>query len=223
MQQAKGTKESLNMKLIAGGNQLSLIRDTEEVLKFLEFVGKKSILDEHAVNCKLTACNSLFSVLNEDEDSIEYILSNLDLLLNRYLNKNKSVTHNTLKVYKSRVKSCLEDYKAWSADPFVWERNLTEKKLAERKESQKAKKVTKPKEKKAESVDEEIKVEAQEVQNTSSSSGTMLKVAFPLRKDLSVEVTIPKEGLTLKELKRLGMFLFPYCKDVEFTDSPWMQ
>lgn len=209
------------MKLIAGGNQLSLIRDTEEVLKFLEFVGKKSILDEHAVNCKLTACNSLFSVLNDDEDSIDYILGNLDLLLNRYLNKNKSVTHNTLKVYKSRVKSCLEDYKAWSADPFAWERNLTEKKLAEKREEKKQK-PQKAKLKKSVQhavAEEEISEEA----SLPTEKSTQLRVAFPIREGLSIEVTLPKDGLTLKELKRLGMYLFPYCKDVDFTDSPWMQ
>mgnify|MGYP000384933541 FL=1 len=209
------------MKLIAGGNQLSLIRDTEEVVKFLEFVGKKSILDEHAVNCKLTACNSLFSVLNDDEDSIEFILANLDLLLNRYLNKNKSVTHNTLKVYKSRVKSCLEDYKSWSADPFVWERNLTEKKLAEKKESQKVRKVSKTKEKKVE-IAEEMESEVMS-EKSPALSAKNLRVSFPIRRDLSVEVILPKEGLTLKELKKLGMFLYPYCNDVDFNDSPWMQ
>ena len=32
------------MKVIHGGNQMSLIRDTEEVVKFLEFAGRKSIL-----------------------------------------------------------------------------------------------------------------------------------------------------------------------------------
>ena len=221
MQQGTGTKESVNMKLIAGGNQLSLIRDTEEVVKFLEFVGKKSILDEHAVNCKLTACNSLFSVLNDDEDSIEFILANLDLLLNRYLNKNKSVTHNTLKVYKSRVKSCLEDYKSWSADPFVWERNLTEKKLAEKKESQKVRKVSKTKEKKVE-IAEEMESEVMS-EKSPALSAKNLRVSFPIRRDLSVEVILPKEGLTLKELKKLGMFLYPYCNDVDFNDSPWMQ
>lgn len=219
MQHRSSTKELSDMKLIAGGNQLSLIRDTEEVIKFLEFVGKKSILDEHAVNCRLTACNSLFSVLNDDEDSVEYILSNLDLLLNRYLNKNKSVTHNTLKVYKSRLKSCLEDYKAWSADPFLWERNLTEKKLAEKRVENKQK-TLKPKQKKAAPVEEVMEELAEELPQTTVKSQS-LRVAFPIRENLSIEVTIPKDGLTLKELKRLGMFLFPYCKDVDFSDSPW--
>ena len=116
------------MKVIAGGNhQMSLIRDTEEVVKFLEFAGRKSILNEHAINCRLTACHNLFSVLNEEEDNIDYILKNLDLLINRFRNKNNNVSASTLKVYKSRLKSSLEDFKAWSADPFAWERAVTEK------------------------------------------------------------------------------------------------
>src|ERR1051325_10160223 len=108
-----GHKGKTEMKVIQGGNQMSLIRDTEEVVKFLEFAGRKSILNEQAINCRLTACHNLFSVLNEDEDSIDYILSNLDVLINRFRNKNGNVRASTLKVYKSRVKSSLEDFKAW--------------------------------------------------------------------------------------------------------------
>src|SRR6476661_1603494 len=129
----------MGMKVIPGGNQMSLIRDTEEVLKFLEFAGRKLILNEQAINCRLTACHNLFSVLNEEEDNIDYILKNLDVLINRFRNSNTNVQASTLKVYKSRVKSSLEDFKAWSADPFAWERAVTDKARANRKESRKEK------------------------------------------------------------------------------------
>lgn len=209
------------MKVIHGGNQMSLIRDTEEVVKFLEFAGRKSILNEQAINCRLTACNNLFSVLNEDEDGIDYILTNLDLLINRFRNRNNNVRASTLKVYKSRVKSSLEDFKAWSADPFAWERAVTDKARAAGLESRKEKKAkaptVKPVSKKKVSV-EEIE-EEDSLLVTSPPHGR--RVSFPIRPDFCVEMVLPPEGLSLKELNRLGLFLYPYCTDIDQERSPW--
>lgn len=214
--------DKAEVKIIQGGNQLSLIRDTEEVLKFLEFVGKKSILDEHAIHCRLTACHNLFSVVNEEEDHLEYILSNLDLLINRFRNKSKSVNEATLKVYKSRVKSSLEDYKAWSNDPFAWERKLNDKKAASQvqKRSKKTIKTPKPIEQKSQPVMEEATL-TQEPTAVFKAPAAARRVSFPIRADLNVEVVIPEGGLTLKELNRLGMFLYPYCNDVDMPSPVW--
>ncbi|NBX69675.1 MAG: hypothetical protein EBR01_12010 [Proteobacteria bacterium] len=214
--------DKAEVKVIQGGNQLSLIRDTEEVLKFLEFVGKKSILDEHAIHCRLTACHNLFSVVNEEEDHLEYILSNLDLLINRFRNKSKSVNEATLKVYKSRVKSSLEDYKAWSNDPFAWERKLNDKKAASQvqKRSKKTIKTSKPIEQKSQPVMEEATL-TQEPTAVFKAPAAARRVSFPIRADLNVEVVIPEGGLTLKELNRLGMFLYPYCNDVDMPSPVW--
>lgn len=211
------------MKVIQGGNQLSLIRDTEEVLKFLEFVGKKSILDEHAIHCRLTACHNLFSVVNEEEDHLDYILSNLDLLINRFRNKSKSVNDATLKVYKSRVKSSLEDYKAWSNDPFAWERKLNEKKVATQVQ-RRTKKLNKPS-KPIEPKSPEVEVPTKAVETSPPEVRVLThpsrKVSFPIRPDFNVEVVIPEGGLTIKELNRLGMFLYPYCTDIETPSAIW--
>jgi hypothetical protein len=230
-------KERSEMKVIPGGNQMSLIRDTEEVLKFLEFAGRKSILNEHAINCRLTACNNLFSVLNEDEDSLEYILKNLDVLINRFRNRNTTVQASTLKVYKSRVKSSLEDFRAWSADPFAWERAITDKARAAGKENRKERKKkpvpAAPQAEVSASAPEpapapapvEVTIEPLPARRENpirpeiSLSGR--KVSFPIRADFCVEVVLPEEGITLKELHRLGLFLYPYCKDIDPDQTSW--
>ncbi len=219
----QGKKERVEMKVIPGGNQMSLIRDTEEVLKFLEFAGRKSILNEHAIHNRLTACNNLFGVLNEEEDSLDYILSNLDVLINRFRNKNNNVRASTLKVYKSRVKSSIEDFKAWSADPFAWERAVTDKaKAAAASESRKEKerKPAKAARKTMEIEDEETEIL---VEGPAPDLTGSRRVSFPIRKNFSVEMTLPAEGLTAKELQRLGLFLFPYCAEIEPDPSknPW--
>jgi hypothetical protein len=220
------------MKVISGGNhQMSLIRDTEEVIKFLEFAGRKSILNEHAIHNRMTACHNLFGVLNEEEDNLDYILSNLDVLVNRFRNKNNNVRASTLKVYKSRLKSSVEDFKAWSADPFAWERAVTDKaKAAQAIERQKEKKPVSPS--KAARRTAETKATETEtvsaIQTTGSAepSTKARKVAFPIRPDFCVEMTIPAEGISLKELQLLGLFLYPYCKDIDPSASTlanWIQ
>jgi hypothetical protein len=197
------------------GNQMSLISDTSEVIKFLEFVGQQSILNEHTVNCRLTACNNLFSILHDGEDNVEYLLQNLELLIHRFRNKNTSVQASTLKVYKSRVKSSLEDYRAWSKDPIAWEKSVNDKsKLSQQKERKPRNNL----------VANQKKVAAQSTapENAGEQSPQQRdgrRVCFPIRPDANVEVVLPAEGLTLKELLRLGLFLYPYCKDLEQRDD----
>ncbi len=213
-----------SMKVIQGGNQMSLLRESEEIIKFLEFTGRKAILNEHAVNNRLTACHNLFSVINEEEDNIDYILGNLEVLINRFRNRNNNVRASTLKVYKSRVKSSLEDYKAWCANPFQWERSVSDKQKAfQALESKKVKK-----EKVKVEVQEKVGVEvaeaiqqAGEAPKAVHNSLNERRVAFPIRAGFTIEMTLPADGLSLKELKRLGLFLYPYCNDYDHEKSPW--
>ncbi len=211
------------MKIITGGNQMSLIRDTEEVVKFLEFASRKSILNEHAVTCRLTACHNLFAGLNEEEDSLDFILSNLDVLTHRFHNKNPNVQASTLKVYKSRVKSSIEDFQGWSADPFAWERSLTDKATrTAHQEGRKEKQGRKFRKAAPQAAASTESLEAQ-TEPTPKARRGIRRVLFPINSDFSVEMAIPEGGLTLKELHRLGLFLFPYCKDIdtEKIRGPW--
>jgi hypothetical protein len=218
------SKDRVEMKVISMGNhQMSLIRDTEEVIKFLEFAGRKSILNEHAIHNRMTACHNLFGVLNEEEDNLDYILSNLDVLVNRFRNKNNNVMASTLKVYKSRVKSSVEDFKAWSADPFAWERAVTDKaKAAAAIERQKEKKPVAPaRAARKQTLNEEPEAIEPVTAPSLTSNEKARRVAFPIRPDFCVEMTLPPEGLTLKELQRLGLFLYPYCQDIDPSAEPW--
>lgn len=227
----KELKDRGEIKLIPGGNQMCLIRDTEEVLKFLEFVGRKSILNERAVNCRLTACNNLFDVLNEEEDNLDYIMGNLDLLVHRFRNRNPNVRASTMKVYKSRVKHSIEDFQSWSADPFVWERQVSEKaKLLERgqrKSLRAARKISEPVEDAiarkvaTQALSELGELEVDTAEDTAETVDRARKVQFPIRSGTTVEVTLPAEGLTMKELRKLGMFLFPYCTDFDAVAKDW--
>lgn len=223
--QGNGKERVIGMKVIPGGNQMSLIRDTEEVIKFLEFVGRKSILNDHAIHNRMTACHNLFGGLNEEEDNLDYILNNLDVLVNRFRNKNGNVQASTLKVYKSRVKSSVEDFKAWSADPFAWERAVSDKAkaaAATERAKEKEKKPVAPSRAAKKTRTIEVPLEAEtETATVSASPAGARRVAFPIRPDFCVEMTLPPEGITLKELQRLGLFLYPYCQDIDPGGEPW--
>lgn len=201
-------------------NQMSLISDTEEVTKFLELAGKKAILNEHTINCRMTACNNLFSILNEGEDNVKYMLDNLDLLVNRFRNKHSNVQASTLKVYKSRLKSSLEDYVSWSKDPLAWEKSVLEKVNASPNKDRKAKAKQKalPRHVTKETVSPAAPRETEARAALPATQGGR-RVSFPIRSDFNVEMVIPTEGLSLKEMLRLGLFLFPYCKESESRDD----
>ena len=55
----------------------------------------------------------------------------------------------------------------------------------------------------------------------SGSPEGVRRVAFPIRPDFCVEMSLPPEGITLKELRRLGLFLYPYCQDIDPSAEPW--
>ncbi len=214
------------IKVIAGGNQMSLIRDTEEVIKFLEFAARKGILNETAIQHRLTASHNLFAMLNEDEDSLDFILQNLDVLVNRFRNRNPNVQASTLKVYKSRLKSSIEDFRAWSSDPFAWERTVTERAKAHALESRKEKRELAKKAPKGEKAAEPKatlpEAELSTPENlTPQTDNKGRRVSFPIRPDFNIEILLPTEGITLKELHRLGLFLYPYCQDLEAEQLRW--
>jgi hypothetical protein len=64
-------------------------------------------------------------------------------------------------------------------------------------------------------------VDAEEVDEVIVPSRVGRKVSFPIRSGLCIEMTLPEDGLTLKELHRLGLFLYPYCTDIDTDHSPW--
>lgn len=223
------------MKVIPGGNQMSLIRDTEEVVKFLELTARKSILNEHAVQCRLSACHNIFSVVEEQEDNIDYILQNLELFINRYRNRNNVTNDATARVYKSRVKSSLEDFKAWCADPFQWEREQAQKPRHPQAEKPAKKNVKKEKKEKVVVLaplpvappppvfstpiqSPAPTVPAPVLKAAVKAAVEHLKVSLPIREGFSIECCLPEDGLTLKEFNRIKSLLYAYCREADFSD-----
>lgn len=193
-------------------SQMSLIDETQEVIKFLEDAGKNGIISENAMHCRLSACNNLFGVLREGETNAEYVLKNLGLLVGRFKKKNTSINKNTLKVYKSRVKSSVEDFKQWSRDPIGWEHTMMNKANAAKAEPASGGR-SKSKTKRVPPVETKHSVMPETKKN-------MRHLSFPIRSEFEVQMSIPADGLTADELIKLQLFLYPFCKDASGDEIP---
>jgi hypothetical protein len=182
-----------------------------KVYDFLDYTVNKSFFNTNTAGSRKTACRNLFDILDENEQTVEYVTANLDSVVHRFNNRNKEkFTGQTVEVYKSRVKSTLDDYLAWTNDKAAWERSVIgrSKQTSSKPKEEKASQKKQPKG--AASTPETPFVKAQEEQG---SKRTRL-LSFPIRPDFEVKVEIPAEGLTSLELKRLGYFLLPYCSDI---------
>lgn len=167
------------MKVISGGKQLSFIRDTEEVLKFLNHTARIGSLSQEEIDERIKACEICFSKITEEQDCLPWILSNLPTILG-----------DEPEAILKRVRAALEDYKSWSSDPFAWERKQKEGEMAQKDSPKPSAPLKKEK-----------------------------TLTFPISKHQCVEVKIPEGGLSTDEFLRLGLFLYPYCNDLDLTKT----
>lgn len=183
-----------------------------EVFKFLDYTVNKNFLNTNTAGSRKTACKNLFDVLDENEKTVEYVAKNLDSVVHRFGIKNKDkFTGQTIEVYKSRVKNTLDDFDSWTTDKAGWERNV----IGRSKTSSAKPKEEKPsagKGKQSGARRPEAAAPAEEA--TYSSGKATRKLSFPIRPDFEAKVEIPMDGLTSAELRRLGLFLLPYCNDL---------
>lgn len=167
------------MKVISGGKQLSLIRDTEEVIKFLSHTARTGSLPSDEIDARIQACENCFSKLTEEQDNVSWILRNLNSLIGTEPAETQE-----------RVKNALEDYQFWSSDPFGWERHHQDYSPTPIK------------------------------QKSNPPAKTLEKtLTFPINKNQCIEVKIPEGGISTEEFLRLGLFLYPYCNDLDLTKS----
>lgn len=170
-------KNRSRMKVIYGGKQLSFIKDTEEVLNFLQCVAGKSPRLRETLETQLSACQLYFSRVPEEQDHLSWILEQINELLNDQNEQTRNL-----------VRAAIENYQDWSKDPFGWEREHTSEKAFTNTE----------------------------VAPTKKSERLL---TFPVRADLCVEVKLPEGGLSVDEFHRLGLFLYPYCNDLDLTKT----
>lgn len=184
----------------------------DEVIEFLGIAGDKGFLNDNTVVARRTACNKFFDILEPDQKNVEYVRENLDVIKARFSNLNKEVRGNTVEEYARRVKLVIEDFTAWKTDRAAWERDVSSRQSA--RPANDGEKKSKPKTEKAQP-QANGGAQAQATPNPDARV-----VTFPIRPDFDIQVTLPRAGLTVPELKKLVYFLLPYAPDWEPSESP---
>ncbi|HEX5459618.1 MAG TPA: hypothetical protein VFX20_06570 [Steroidobacteraceae bacterium] len=182
----------------------------DEPLEFLDIVASKGFWNDNTVQARRTACKKFFDILDEDQKNVEYVRDNLDVIKGRYMNLNKDAAGATVDEYGRRVKLVLDEFVEWKADRSGWEKKNAAKQTARPPEGQKKSRAEKP------SAQASTGTNGAGHDDTKPPSRT---VTFPLRPDFDLTITLPRDGITVEELKRLPYFLLPYARDWEPSQS----
>jgi hypothetical protein len=189
------------------GVAMSYPYTAEGAKKFLGYLIDKGLLNSNTGGGMRSACEKVFSVLDEDE---KQNLNELDVdsAVRRFVNKNPgALSPDSLAVYSSRVKRVIEMLKRFNSDPAGFKPSTkvrprpNDVETSPTREGQKKKGVqpSKP-----------------DVPNPQSSpeipSGTetqnrtpTVTLTFPLRADFVAQFVVPKD-LTLKDAKKLAAY-----------------
>lgn len=147
-------------------------------------------------------------MLDPDQRTIAYVRDNLSTIATRFQNLNREVRGGTVEEYARRVQLVLDGFALWSTNKAEWERTQGAKGAKSTTSSEGTEK--KPRATRSEKPRASAQEESADVRN----------VTFPLRPDFDLTIGLPRDGLTVAELKKLAYFLLPYTKDWEPNGSP---
>jgi hypothetical protein len=183
----------------------------DEVIEFLEIASSKGFINDNTASARRTACVKFFDILEPDQKNVEYVKNNLEIIKTRFTNLYKDVRGNTVEEYGRRVALVINEFIAWKTDRAAWERDVSARQSS--RPANDGEKKAKPKAEPRASADSG----AQRQENPSPDART---VTFPIRPDFELQVKLPRDGLTVQELKKLIYFLLPYAPDWEPSEAP---
>lgn len=95
-------------------------RSREELLKFLNYVGSKGLLSPATVESRKASVNKVLGILSEEE-AIDVSKVDLDQIMRRFANLHgQGYTADSLRTYKSRVKSSIDDFIRYVENPMAF-------------------------------------------------------------------------------------------------------
>ena len=95
-----------------------------DLLKFLDYAGKKGVLNPSTARAHRAAAKAVFSI-DGDLGAIDVTTANLDGLVSRFVNLNsskgaKALSPGSLEAYRQRTKQAVSWFQEWTADPAGW-------------------------------------------------------------------------------------------------------
>ncbi len=92
-------------------------RTLADLIAFLEYMSSKGLMAKNTVGGRKAAVGKVLGVLDPEEVEDVFTI-NVDQAMARFINlEGKSYTPNSLKVYRSRVSSSIDDFREYLKDP----------------------------------------------------------------------------------------------------------
>lgn len=96
---------------------MSQNRSREDFIRFLDYLGEKGLVARATASARRTAAAKVLSVLSDNEAE-DIIGIDVDHVMGRFDNLNPhQYTPESLQTYRSRLKTALEDFRAYSENP----------------------------------------------------------------------------------------------------------
>jgi ribosomal protein S20 len=182
---------------------------SEGVKQFLGYLITKGLVNANTGASMKTACEKIFSVLDEDEKQNLSALDT-DATIRRFMNLRPGVlSPDSAAVYKSRVQKALDLLEKFNRDPsgFKLDSGSKSRTTDTQQNGNKAKKTT------PEKLLQQPKTQIQQDSDTLAKRSSV-SLNFPLGEDFIAQFVLPKD-LTVREAKRLAAYLEVLAVDFE--------
>jgi hypothetical protein len=171
-------------------------RSLSGFLAFLDYLGEKGLMNPSTATTRKASANKIFSILS-DEESKDVLALDLNQVMMRFHNlQGQNYSPGSIQTYQSRVKSSLEDFKAYIDNPLGFKPSVTPK---ERKPKTSKQQSDTGEDSRAEKPNKPSQTSAQETGFTNSSI-----LPIPLRADLVVRIQGLPFDLTQAEANKLA-------------------
>jgi hypothetical protein len=171
-----------------------------ELLKFLDYLADKGLMKGSGVASRKAAVNSFLGIL-KPEEAEDLTNLNLDEVAMRFANlKGSQFKPESMRVYKSRVSSSLEDFKNYRKNPIAFKPSAPIVKNAGTSKNEKS--GTKSKFQKASSIKESFFESSQEV-----------SFPIPIRPNVIVHLVGIPNDLTKREATKIANVVVALAQD----------
>ncbi len=183
--------------------------------EFLDYLIDKGLMNTNTGGGMKSACEKVFSVLDENEKQNLKGL-HVDDAIRRFANKNPSaLSPDSLGVYRSRVQKALSLLDKFNLDPANFKTNSSSRtKATDAPNSQTKLAVRRDVSRKDRYQVDEPSIQNSSMRIESSHKSDAVTLMFPLRPDFIAQFVIPKE-LSLREAKKLAAYFELIAVDYE--------
>lgn len=188
-----------------------LPQEIDAVIDWHTHKAKRGELPNNTARLRSTALRQICSVLDEQDPSdLGWIAANLESLANRFAIKSK-MNGETVATYMTRARTALTDYACWKEAPQSFAFRVRAVSQGDR-----PRKATAPVEVQAAPVE----VPAPDAAPAMQFEGAAYVGRLPLSDGRVFSFTLPKGGITRRDLRRISHHLMTLCEDFDVEQEP---